>query len=485
MRYSLFAPLDCSNCPLDLQLLYSTTKEENPSSTTPFLSSPFFSSVSFSYRILLLFAFPYALSMLYRTLMGTLEPSLSEELGLDSLAVGYLASAYFLSFGLCQLPLGILLDRYGAKPVQVVLVSLAALGAFLFAKAESLNALFLARLLVGIGVSACFMAGLKALKLCVSSHDLPLATGIFLSVGAFGALCAGTPADLALNLTGWRDLNIGLAALTLLAALCVAYFVPNNPFACGEKKNLPRKKQKISTETNIYAPTLLQDLKRQVGEMMRLFHDPRFFIPLPFAAVAQAAVLGIHGLWLPAWVSQGLQKSTTTATQVVSTAAFGLLCGFCCMGLLASFLQKRYHLPLMTTPAVCAFLFCLVQILLLLPSGTGLLLLCAFLFGLFGAGITVAYAALAANFDARLTGRVNTSLNFCVFALSFFFQVAIGGLSQLLQRLLLLTPEKALQHAMSASIVFQLLALGVSFLLWRRDRHSERIFFGDSSSSTK
>ncbi len=433
-----------------------------------------------SWRILLLFAFPYALSMLYRTIMGTLEPSLSAELKLDSLAVGYLASAYFLSFGLCQLPLGILLDRYGAKPVQVILVSIAALGAFLFAKAESLNALFLARLLVGIGVSACFMSALKALKLCIPSHSLPLATGIFLSIGAFGALCAGTPADLVLNITGWRNLNLGLAALTLLAALSVACFVPNNPFAQGEKNNLSRKKRKVSAETNPYAPTLLQDLTRQVGEMMRLFHDPRFFIPLPFAAVTQAAVLGIIGLWLPAWVSQGLQKSTTLATQIVSTAAFGLLCGFACMGLLASLLQKRYQTPLMTTPIVCALLFCLIQTLLLLTSSTPLLLLYAFLFGLFGAGITVAYAALAANFDARLTGRVNTSLNFCVFILSFFFQVAIGGLSQLLQKQLLLAPETALFYAMSASILFQLLALCVSLLLWRG--HALRVFSSRASS---
>ena len=448
-----------------------------------------------SYRILLLFAFPYALSMLYRTLMGTLEPSLSAELGLDSLEVGYLASAYFLSFGLCQLPLGILLDRYGAKPVQVVLVILAALGAFLFAKAESLNALFLARLLVGIGVSACFMAGLKALKLCIPSHNLPLATGVFLSIGAFGALSAGTPANFVLNFAGWRDLNIGLAALTLLAALSIACFVPNKPFAQGEKKNLSRKEKKTSTETSPYAPTLLQDLARQIGETTRLFRDPRFFIPLPFAAVAQASVLGIHGLWLPAWVNQawvnqawveqGLQKSTTLATQVVSIAAFGLLCGFCCMGLLASHLQKRHRTPLMTTPVVCALLFCLVQSLLLFPSTIPLLLLYAFLFGLFGAGITVAYAAYAANFAPRLTGRVNSSLNFCVFALSFFFQVAIGALNQLLQKQLLLAPAQALQYALSASILLQLLALCLSLLLWRRERRSVRHFSFGSSSSIK
>ncbi len=458
-----------------------------PSPLSPFLVLPMpsssFSSNFSSWRVLLLFAFPYALSMLYRTIMGTLEPSLSAELGLDSLAVGYLASAYFLSFGLCQLPLGILLDRYGAKPVQVVLVSIAAFGAFLFAKAESLNTLFLARLLVGVGVSACFMSALKAFKLCIPSHNLPLATGIFLSIGAFGVVCAGTPADFVLNMTGWRNLNFGLAALTLLAALCVACFVPNNPFAQGEKKNLSRKSQKISKETSSYAPTLLQDLTRQVGEMMRLFHDPRFYIPLPFAAVTQAAVLGILGLWLPAWVSQGLQKSTTLATQIVSTAAFGLLCGFSCMGLLASSLQKRYQTPLMTIPIVCTLLFCLVQSLFLFSSSTSLLLLYAFLFGLFGAGITVAYAALAANFEARLTGRVNTSLNFCVFILSFFFQVAIGALSQLLQKQLSLAPDKALFYAMSASILFQLLALSGSFLLWRRHRPSlpHRVGLRDSS----
>lgn len=64
-----------------------------------------------------------------------------------------LTSAYLLAFAVAQLPLGVALDRYGPRKVQVPMMVLAAVGAALFAMADSLPTLVAARALIGLGVA--------------------------------------------------------------------------------------------------------------------------------------------------------------------------------------------------------------------------------------------------------------------------------------------------------------------------------------------
>ena len=79
------------------------------------------------------FAAGYLLSYLYRTVNAVISPELARELALSPASLGLLTSAYFLAFAAMQLPAGILLDRYGPRRVEPVLLAVAAAGAALFA----------------------------------------------------------------------------------------------------------------------------------------------------------------------------------------------------------------------------------------------------------------------------------------------------------------------------------------------------------------
>ncbi len=67
----------------------------------------------------------YFLSYLFRTVNAVIGPVLARELGLADNALGLLTSTYFLAFGAAQLPLGMLLDRYGPRRVESGLLLLA------------------------------------------------------------------------------------------------------------------------------------------------------------------------------------------------------------------------------------------------------------------------------------------------------------------------------------------------------------------------
>ena len=82
-----------------------------------------------------------------------------------------LTSAYFLAFAAVQLPAGMLLDRYGPRRVEPVLLAIAGTGALLFAIAEDVPGLVLARALIGAGCAACLMAPMKAIVELVPGRD--------------------------------------------------------------------------------------------------------------------------------------------------------------------------------------------------------------------------------------------------------------------------------------------------------------------------
>ena len=229
-------------------------------------------------RVFLPFALGYFLSYLYRTVNAIIAPDLVRDIGLDPASLGLLTAVYLLTFGLFQLPLGILLDRFGPRRVEAALLLVAALGAFIFSQATSLTGLITGRALIGLGVSACLMAAFKAFAIWFPPERLPLSNGIQMVSGGLGALAATTPVEAALQFTDWRGVFHAVAVITLIAAAAVFLIVPE-------------KEGSHSGET-------MGDQLKGIGSVF----SSRFFWRIaPWAITAQAAYLGIFGLWSGPW----------------------------------------------------------------------------------------------------------------------------------------------------------------------------------------
>ena len=145
--------------------------------------------------VLVPFAAGYYLSYLFRSINALIAGDLQAELGLRAADLGALTSAYFLVFAAVLLPCGVLLDRYGPRLVDSALLLVAAVGSLVFACADGVWTLMLGRALIGLGVAAALMAGLKAIVLWFPPHRIALANGWYIMLGALGALSATGPAE--------------------------------------------------------------------------------------------------------------------------------------------------------------------------------------------------------------------------------------------------------------------------------------------------
>src|SRR5512145_2287090 len=245
--------------------------------------SRFFMAPSLPAKTLLVvfcpFAAGYFLSFFFRNVNAVISKDLAGEFALSPSDLGFLTSMYLLAFAAFQLPLGVLLDRYGPRRVVAALLCVAAAGALIFALARDFTMLSVGRALIGLGVSAGLMGAIKAFTLWFPVSRLATLNGLYLAAGGIGGLAATAPAEVFAAAFGWRALFVGLALLSLGAAAAIFGVVPEKPLPGGG-----------------------QSLRAQVAEFGGIFRRPMFWrIVAPFV-VCHAGYLTLQGLWLGQWL---------------------------------------------------------------------------------------------------------------------------------------------------------------------------------------
>ena len=358
-------------------------------------------------RVFLPFALGYFISYFFRNVNAIIEADLVGDLGFSAASLGLLTSVYFISFASFQLPLGLLLDRFGPRRTESVLLIFAALGALIFSMAESLSGLILGRLLIGFGVSACLMASFKAYVLWFPPDRLPLMNGLQMVAGGLGAMSATVPLRTALEFTDWRGVFLILSGLTLFSALVLWLVYPEKEGSTGP---VPMKKQ-------------LEGLKT-------VLTSRPFLAIAPLVMFSQSAQMAIQGLWAKPWLRDvaGLDEAECANHLMWMMAA--MMAGFFLLGLLSERLYQARKISPVTVGVSAMAVFIVLQLLMALGwTAQPMLLMTAFSF--FATAGILPYAGLSQIFPKDLSGRVSTSLNLTVFLGAFAVQWGLGEIINL------------------------------------------------------
>ena len=225
------------------------------------------------------FAAGYFLSFFFRNVNAVISKDLVREFSLAPSDLGFLTSMYLLAFAAFQLPLGVLLDRYGPRRVLAVLYSIAGAGALIFGLAQDFTTLSIGRALIGLGVSGGLMGAIKAFTMWFPLSRLATLNGLYLAVGGIGGLSATAPVEALLGPLGWRALFYCVAGLSVLAAALIFFVVPEKP--------PPGRGETLATQI------------RRFGEIFATQKFWRIALPL---VVCHAGYQALQGLWLGPWL---------------------------------------------------------------------------------------------------------------------------------------------------------------------------------------
>ena len=175
-----------------------------------------------------------------------------------------------MTFAAIQLPLGVWLDRHGPRRVQSMLLSAAAVGAATFSLGGGFASLLIGRALMGLGAAGALMAGLKAIVLWFPKERVTLLNGVFVTLGALGAVTATAPAEAVLDMTGWRGLFVMLAPATALCAAAIFLLVPDPANSnreivrCGALSAIDRTEGDLCRRPLLAAGAAVGDLHRDL-----------------------------------------------------------------------------------------------------------------------------------------------------------------------------------------------------------------------------
>jgi MFS family permease len=348
------------------------------------------------------FAVGYYLSYLFRTINALISARLTQELGLDASSLGLMTSVYFLTFAAVQLPLGVLLDRYGARRVQGGLLLIAGAGALLFAAADNLATLVVARALIGFGVAGALIGGLKAIAFVFPKERLALINGCYIMLGALGAVTATVPAEWLQEQIGWRGLFELLAIVTAAAAVLIFKIVPDP------------------------APVATAARPQHAIGLKTIYADARFWRLAPLSMLCISTAWAMQGLWAAPWLADVEELPRPQIVRHLFVMAVALSAGALLLGIVADRLRKRGIGPdTVLGVTACGFVAAELTLILGAPHSAASYVAWSVIAGV-GAATVLSYSILGDYFPKEIAGQANAALNLLHIGGAFVLQEAIG-----------------------------------------------------------
>ena len=344
----------------------------------------------------------YFVSYVYRMVNAVLAPTLAAEFGLSAGGLGLLSSVYFLSFGLFQLPLGLLLDRFGPRRVNATLLLVAAAGGAWFALAGSAPSAIAARALIGIGVSGCLMASFTAFVLWYPPDRISTMNGLAFSAGMLGAMAATVPLELLLRVWHWREAFFLIAGTTVAVSAVFWLWVPD-----------PRSARPRG-----------ETLAEQWRGLREVIADPGFLRLAVCLGATQFAAVALQTLWIATWLRDVAGYSPAEVARGLLAVSVAMIAGYLGFGRAGDALARRGKSVLWLFMAGIAVASASLAALALGARDAAMPLWSLFVAA--GTAASLGYSILSRRYPKAMAGRANTAINVFGFAGMFGGQWGIG-----------------------------------------------------------
>lgn len=171
----------------------------------------------------------YVVAVLHRTSFGVAGVDAVARYDVGATVLAAFVVVQLVAYTAMQVPVGVLLDRYGSRVLVAGGAALMAAGQVLLATSEDLPLALTARVLIGVGDAATFISVIRLVTLWFPARRVPVFTQLSGLLGQLGQVVAALPLAAALHSSGWRSAFLGLGAVGVLAAALVWGLVRDRP----------------------------------------------------------------------------------------------------------------------------------------------------------------------------------------------------------------------------------------------------------------
>lgn len=343
----------------------------------------------------------YFYGFFQRVAPSAMIADLMRDFGAGAAILGNLSAFYFYSYAAVQVPVGVLLDRFGARRMLAAAALLCAAGSLLYTVADTLPVAYAGRLLIGFGAGVSYIGALFLAARWLAADRFALVTGLTIGAGTLGAVLGQAPLAAAVSAFGWRPPMLWAVAAAL--ALAALFW-----FATGDGE-APKSGAGVR-------PKLLDGLK-----LVLMNRQTWLFGPVGFAVAGP--VLAFGGLWGVAYIMQVYGVERPVAASITSLMLIGFGIGGPVQGWLSDRLRRRK--PLIVGALV---LNGLIWVLLLALPGLPLPLFAALLAaaGFFSGAMALVFATARELTPPLAVGAVSGVTNMVLMTSGALLQPWIG-----------------------------------------------------------
>jgi sugar phosphate permease len=351
-------------------------------------------------------AFFYAYEYLLRISPSAMEPALRQHFHLSATGFGLLSAVYYYAYVPMQLPVGVLMDRFGPRRLLTIACLVCVVGAFMFSGTDVFSVAASGRFLAGLGSAFAFVGVLKLATIWLPEDKLGLVAGMTSALGTIGAMFGDNVLGIMVDQSGWQQTINFIAffgvGLMFLLWLCIH----------------DHKRDANSSGT-------IDSFKRNMIDLGIILREKQIWLNGFYGCLVYLPTTVFAELWGIPYLRHGQHLSHTDAGFANSVLFFGFMIGAPLMGYLSDKLKKR-KLPMLVGAIGAAFF---MSVILYVPGlNKQFLYILMFLLGLFYSAQAIVFAVGRELSPNEAAGTAIAITNMIVMIGAMFLQPLVGRL---------------------------------------------------------
>ena len=340
----------------------------------------------------------FFLEYIVRISPGVMAEQLQRDFNITAGSLGMLSAFFYYPSVAMQIPVGMLVDKFGTRWILGLMAILCSVSVFLFSSTHFLNLAEMCRFFMGITGAFAFVGALKLASTWFSPRRFGLLAGTTQALGMLGGAVGAGPLSVLVSHVGWRSSLVILACLIALLAVGFLFIIREQPES--EQSSASSVKKTGSFFSGLWI----------------VLKNPMTWLNGVIVGLLYAPTAAFGELWGPLYIHQVYGISSEQAASLISCIFIGWAVGGPIFGWVSDKIRRRK--PVIIGSTILSLLF--VSILLYMPFlPISLLFIIAFLYGLSNIGVATCYAAACELNPSHLAG---TSVGF-----TNMFSIMIGG----------------------------------------------------------
>jgi MFS family permease len=236
-----------------------------------------------------------------------------QQFHIDATSFGFLAAVYYFGYAGMQIPVAILIDRYGVRSVIALFALIGAGATYLFVHTDVWPLALLGRFFIGFASAAGFLGTSKAVSLWFPQNRYARMIGLTFSFGLLGAVYGGKPVNALIESMGFQEMATILAFVSLGISIFV-FLLFRNP-----------------TTTQVKQETL------EVKSLKKILVNPALIVLAIVNLLMVGALEGFADVWGVPYLIEAYNVPKPDAAGYISYIFYGMLVG----GPVLAFLSEK------------------------------------------------------------------------------------------------------------------------------------------------